>query len=203
MNALAVKELYRNLPRLETPRLVLRKASKDDVPSIFAYSSDAEVTRYLRWGPHQALADTEGYVNEVLAEYREGLDGPWLMERKQNHTVIGHIHLMEIDTRHRKAQVGFVLSRGYWNQGIATEALSKVLEYSFDEVGLNRVEGLCISDNRAAARVMEKAGMKKEGELREYLFQKAAFWDFSVYSMLRREFRSQQVAQRLIDGGPH
>jgi ribosomal-protein-alanine N-acetyltransferase len=192
MNAITVKELYQNLPRLETPRLVLRKATKGDVPSIFAYSSDPEVTRYLRWGPHQSLADTEDYVNEVLAEYREGLDGPWLMERRQTNTVIGHIHLMEIDTRHRKAQVGFVLSRGYWNRGIATEALIKVLEYAFGEIGLNRVEGLCISDNRAAARVMEKAGMQKEAELREYLFQKGAFRDFSVYSMLRREFRGSE-----------
>jgi ribosomal-protein-alanine N-acetyltransferase len=187
MLAVTARDLYRNLPRLETARLILRKATESDVSDVFAYSSDAEVTRYLRWGPHQTLAETEDYVNEVLAGYREGLDGPWLMEHKHNHTVIGHIHLMEINAQHRKAQVGFVLSKSYWNQGIATEALRKALEFSFDRLELNRVEGLCLIDNRAAARVMEKAGMKKEGELREYLFQKGALWDFCMYSMLRDE----------------
>lgn len=189
MKEITVKNFYRNLPRLETTRLILRKATKSDVSDIFIYSSDAEVTRYLRWGLHQTLMETENYVNGMFAQYREGSDGSWLMEHKQNHTVIGHIHLMEITSHHRKARVGFVLSRSYWNQGIMTEALRKVLEYSFERMGLNRVEGLCISDNRAAAQVMEKAGMKKEGELREYIFQKGAFWDFSIYSMLRREFQ--------------
>ena len=158
---------------------------------MFVYSSDVEVTRYLRWGSHQTLTETENYVNGVLKQYREGQDGPWLIEHKQNNTVIGHIHLMEIDIQHSKAQVGFVLSKSYWNKGIMTEALRKVLEYSFDRIGLNRVEGLCISANQAATRVLEKAGMKKEGELQEYLFQKGAFWDFSIYSMLRQEFQMQ------------
>ena len=150
-------------------------------------ASDTEVTRYLRWGPHQTPRETEKYLNDVLVEYRQGLDGPWLIEYKENQTVIGQIHLMEINPQHRKAQVGFVLSKSCWNQGMMTEALREVLAYAFDQLGLNRLEGLCVRDNRAAARVMEKAGMRKEGELREYLFQKGAFRDFSIYAMLRRD----------------
>jgi ribosomal-protein-alanine N-acetyltransferase len=187
MNAATVSGLYRNLPRLVTARLLLRKAALGDVPDICAYSSDADVTRYLRWGPHKTLAQTDAYVREVLEQYQEGLDGPWVMEHRQDHTVIGHIHLMDIDPRHRRAQVGFLLLRSYWNQGLATEALREVLEYSLGGLGLNRVEGLCISENRAAARVMEKAGMKREAELRDYAFQKGALWDFTMYSILRRD----------------
>jgi [ribosomal protein S5]-alanine N-acetyltransferase len=183
MKIAAIDNFYRELPRLETARLILRKATKNDVSDIFAYASDAQVTRYLRWGPHQVLGDTENYINEVLSQYRTGQDGPWFIEYKQNSHIIGQIHLMDISIQHSKAQVGFVLSRDYWHRGFATEALRKVLEYSLG-IGLNRVEGLCISDNRAAARVMEKAGMKEEGELREYLFQKEKLWDFLVYSIL-------------------
>jgi ribosomal-protein-alanine N-acetyltransferase len=189
MNAEIVRGLYRDLPRLETARLLLRKATLGDVPDIYAYSSDADVTRYLRWGPHRSLAQTEAYVREVLEQYREGLDGPWVIEHRLNHAVIGHIHLMDIDPRHRRAQVGFLLLRSYWDSGIATEALRKVLEYSLGELGLNRVEGLCVSGNRAAARVMEKAGMKREAELRDYLCQKGAFWDFTMYSILYSDWQ--------------
>lgn len=183
-----VKDLYQNLPRLETPCLVLRKAARQDVLDIFVYASDPEVTRYLRWGPHQNISITEKYVDEVLQQYSQGEDGPWLIEHKDNHRVVGHIHLMEIESQHQKAQVGFVLSKSYWNKGIMTETLRRVLEYSFTHLGLNRMEGWCITQNRAGARVMEKCGMRKEGELREYLFQKDRFWDFSVYSILRKEF---------------
>jgi ribosomal-protein-alanine N-acetyltransferase len=188
MQAITLKDFYQNLPRLETTRLILRKATSRDIPDIFIYSSDVEVTRYLRWGPHQTLTETENYIQGVLNEYREGKDGPWMIELKQSYTVIGHIHLMDISLQHSKTQVGFVSARAYWNKGIMTEALKAVLEYAFTGIGLNRIEGLCISANRAAARVLEKVGMMKEGELRDYLNQKGAFWDFSIYAILRDEF---------------
>ncbi len=179
-------DFYQHLPCLETQRLVLRKATRNDVSDVFVYASDAEVTHYLRWGPHQTLSETGDYIDQVLADHRTGRDGPWFIEYKRDRNIIGSIHLMGISIQHRKAEVGFALSKEYWNQGVMTEALRRVLEYSF-EIGLNRVEGLCPDDNRAAARVMEKLGMKKEGELRQYLFQKGAFWDFCIYSILQQE----------------
>ena len=75
-----------------------------------------------------------------------------------------------------------------------SEALTRVLEYSFESIGLNRIEGFCLVDNRAGIGVMEKVGMKQEGVLREYLFQKGAFRDFGVYSMLKRDYEGRQAA---------
>jgi ribosomal-protein-alanine N-acetyltransferase len=68
-----------------------------------------------------------------------------------------------------------------------SEALARVLAYSIADIGLNRVEAFCLVDNQAAARVLEKVGMVQEGVLRDYVFQKGAFWNFSVYSVLRRD----------------
>jgi RimJ/RimL family protein N-acetyltransferase len=71
--------------------------------------------------------------------------------------------------QHGKAEIGFVLSRSYWNRGLISEALTRVLEYSFQSIGLNRIEGFCLLDNRAGIGVLERVGMKREGVLREYL----------------------------------
>jgi ribosomal-protein-alanine N-acetyltransferase len=189
MNANEVIDFYQNLPQLEMKQFLLRKVTKDDVLDIFSYASDEKITRYLRWGPHLIVEDTRDYVNEVLTQYEIGQDGPWGIEYKPKNAVIGHIHLMEIDTQHNKAQVGFVLARAYWNQGIMTEVLRKILSLSLTELGLNRVEGICIEENRAAKQVLEKAGMKREGKLREYLFQKGQYWGFSVYAILQKEYQ--------------
>ena len=244
-----VLDFYRDLPRLETERLVLRKAEMRDAPSIFAFASDSDVTRYLRWGPHKDLNQTVDYLEGMLAESVAGRDGSWVLSLKQTQTVIGQIHLMEIDVVDRKAQVGFVLAKEHWNQGLATEALREVLRYAFEHLGLNRVEALCgwpATDagfagvegsvgagskpalpetgkrpsvgaglpgssedhginsrpaptpraiastgegiNWAAIRVLEKAGMKKEGELRQYAFQKGEFWDFWIYAVVSEDY---------------
>jgi len=181
-------DLYRDLPRLQTPRLTLRAATDGDVLDIFGYASDRDVTRYLRWGPHQNLKQTQDYVSGVLTEYRQGEDGPWFIEDRKTQRIIGHIHLMDFEPQHSKAQVGFVLAKEAWNKGIMTEVLGKVLEFCF-QFGINRVEALPTAGNRPAIRVLEKVGMEKEGELREYAYQKGEFHDFSIYSMLRKDSR--------------
>ena len=101
---------------------------------------------------------------------------------------------MAISAQHSKAEIGFVLSRPYWNKGLISEALTSVLEYSFEHIGLNRIEGFCLVDNRAGIAVLEKVGMKREGQLRDYLFQKESFRDFVVYAMLKREYQERREA---------
>ena len=179
-----VRGFYQALPVLETERLVLRPFTLADAPDVFVYTSDPKVTDLLFWGPHQKLQETEEYLTAVLRQYQTGEDGPWGIALRETGKIIGNIHLMDMDAKHRKAEVGFVLARAYHNQGIMTEALKKVLHFALGELGLNRVEGFCAVDNPASAAVMDKAGMTREGRLREYLFQKGAFRDFYVYSKL-------------------
>jgi len=179
-----VRGFYQALPILETERLVLRPFTLADAPDIFEYNSDPAVTDFLFWGPHKKLQETEEYLNWVLQQYETGEDGPWGIEWRETGKIIGNIHLMDMDAKHCKAEVGFVLARAYHNQGIITEALKAVLNFALGELGLNRVEGFCAVDNLASAAVMRKAGMKREGRMRQYLFQKGAFRDFYVYSKL-------------------
>jgi ribosomal-protein-alanine N-acetyltransferase len=68
-----------------------------------------------------------------------------------------------------------------------TEAVARILKYSFEHIGLHRIEGLPLVENRAGIRVLEKVGTQREGLLREHLFQKGAFRDFAGYAMLRGE----------------
>ena len=183
-----VDEIYRNLPRLETPRLILRKLTMGDLGDVFAYSSDEEVTRFLRWEPHRTLEQTENYVRKVLQETQKGQDGPWGIEHRETGKVIGAIHLMAVSAQHSKAEIGFLLSRSYWGRGLMPEALANVLWFSFESIGLNRVEAFCVVGNRAGMRVLDKVGMKQEGVLREYLFQKGAFQSFSICSVLKQDY---------------
>lgn len=192
-DAIRANDVFMDLPKLETARLILRKVTMDDREDMFAYSSDEEVTRFLRWGPHTTPKETEGYIREVLRGYKEGEGGPWGIECRETGRMVGVIHLMAVSAQHSRAEIGFVLSRSYWNRGLMSEALTRVLEYSFQSIELNRVEGFCLIDNRAGIAVMERVGMKREGVLREYLFQKGAFRDFCVCSKLKRDHDVRQA----------
>jgi ribosomal-protein-alanine N-acetyltransferase len=185
-----VTEFFQRLPLLKTPRLLLRELRKKDDREYFAFANDPRVTRYLRWGPHTSLDETQAYLDGVLAGYRSGTDGPWGIELAQERRLIGAIHLMGIDTNQLKADVGVVLHSHYWGQGLGSEALQAVLALCFTDFGLQRVQGLVITGNVSACRMMIKCGMKHEGVLRHYALQKGQWCDFSLYSILMEEFHS-------------
>jgi len=184
-----VTAFYQQLPLLRTPRLLLRELHKKDDGDYFAFASDPQVTRYLRWGPHTSLDETQAYLSGVLAGYRSGTDGPWGIELAQERRLIGAIHLMGIDPNHLKADVGVVLHSQYWGQGLGSEALQAVLTLCFTDLGLQRVQGLAITGNASVCRMMVKCGMKHEGILRHYALQKGQWCDFEQYAILRNEFR--------------
>jgi ribosomal-protein-alanine N-acetyltransferase len=181
-------DFYKNLPPLETKRLILRKFTLEDANDYFEFASDPEVTKFLRWGPHPNKEYTQQYLQRVLNDYSQGEDGPWGIELKAIKKLIGSIHIMQLNTHHRKAEIGFVLAQTCWNNGYMTEALERVLEYSFTELSLNRIEALCIPENHAAIRVLEKTGMKLEGNLRQYEFLKGNFVDVRLFSILNAEY---------------
>ena len=184
-------DFYKNLPKLETERLIVRKYTIEDVNDYFKFASDTDVTKFLRWEPHPNKEYTLEYIKGVLEEYSKGKDSPWGLEHKTAKKLIGIVHIMQLDTHHKKAQIGFVLAKDYWNNGYMTEALNKVLEYCFTVLSLNRIEALIITDNCAAVRVMEKVGMQHEGLLRKYLYQKEDFRDFHLFSMIKEDYVSR------------
>lgn len=185
-------DFYKNLPLLETDRLILRKYTIEDTDDYFSFSSDKDVTKFLRWKPHPNREYTMEYIQDVIEEYETGKDSPWGLELKAEKKLIGSVHIMQLDFFHKKAQIGFVLSKNYWEKGYMTESLNKVIEYCFIVLSLNRIEALCISDNYAAIEVVKRLGMQEEGLLRQYAFQKESFRDFLLLSILKEDFMSKR-----------
>lgn len=152
---------------METERLVLRRPTLADAQSIFtAYAQDAEVTRYLTWPPHKSIQQTELFVARCVLAWEGGERFPWSVRLKGQDPVAG---MIEIRIGGHKAEVGYVLARSFWGQGIMTEALGRVLKWTGSQPQIYRVWAVCDVENIASARVLEKVGMKYEGILHRWL----------------------------------
>lgn len=164
--------LRRISPRVrQTKRLTLRPPVLADAEPIFTgYASDEEVTRYLVWRPHGSVEATRAFVKKCIEQWsaQSGEDTrTWVLcERERPQAPIGMISLrLEASF---KALAGYVLAKSYWGRGYMAEALEAVVTIAFSEAGLRRVGAYCDLDNVGSARVMEKAGLQKEGVLRQY-----------------------------------
>jgi RimJ/RimL family protein N-acetyltransferase len=153
--------------RLETDRLVLRRPVAADAAAIFeGYAQDPEVTRYLTWRPHSRVEETEAYLARCQAGWDAGIDLTWTLTRSGEDRVIGMIGLRP---RTHMADIGYVLARRYWRQGLMPEAATAVVGLALGRPAIHRVWAVCDVENRASARVLEKAGMEYEGVLRRWI----------------------------------
>lgn len=186
-----MKNVFQDLPTIETERLILRKITEDDVESIFEYGSNEEVARYVTWDTHQTLDDTKAFVDFVLNQYALNKPAHWGIVHKSDGKFIGSIDFVSWKPQHRTAEIGYVLSRPYWGKGIITEAASRVIQFGFEEMDLVRIQAKCFTANRGSERVMEKVGMTYEGTIRKGIYLKGAHQDMKLYSILKEEYESQ------------
>jgi RimJ/RimL family protein N-acetyltransferase len=152
---------------LETDRLILRRFRIEDADDMFnSWASDSEVTRFLTWPTHSGVDVTRYILSDWISKYENGDYFNWVMELKDTGKIIGNISVVKLNKEIESADIGYCMSRAFWGHGFMPEALKSVMDYLFDEVGINRVAASHDVNNPKSGRVMEKAGMKYEGTLR-------------------------------------
>lgn len=182
-----IEDVFHNMPTLETDRLILRKMTMEDQHDLFEYASDPELTKYTLWDYHRTLENSIYYLQLILEQYENEQVSNWAIVLKSNKKMIGTCGFVYWAPEHHRAEVGYALSRKYWNRGIMSEAIQELISFGFDNMDLNRIEARCNTGNIGSERIMQKSGMTFEGIIREQLLIKGQFEDIKLYAILKRE----------------
>ncbi len=171
--------------RLSTDRLLLREFVSDDWRAVHEYASDADVVRYLAWGPN-AEQQTRAFVDRAIAQQGDEPRRDFMLAvaLKDGGRLIGGAGLHVSRPAHRTAYVGYCLNPRFWGSSYATEAVRALVAFGFGEQGLHRIFATCDTDNGASARVLEKSGFLREGHMREHRMQKGRWRDSFIYAIL-------------------
>ena len=141
-------------PTLKTNRLILRPQEEADAPALFAILSDTSAMRFWNRSTITRLAVVEELMREQQAAMARGECCYWTLI--QDGEAIGSIDLSLIESG--SAELGFLLRPERWGQGLASEAVGAVIAHAFDGLLLARIAAAVRSENKAAARVLEKNG---------------------------------------------
>lgn len=177
------QEIARNLPERQTERLILRKFAYSDAENILAYASNPLVTEKMTWSGLEDLADSQMYIQDSLTNSQLKEPLIWAIALKESNQVIGALSLA-IETGKKHGEIGYLLNPDYWHLGYATEAVNQLLDFSFKELKLLRLYGLCLTDNPSSTKVMLNCGMLYEGTLRNYVRIKGKLKDVNLYSKI-------------------
>jgi RimJ/RimL family protein N-acetyltransferase len=144
---------------LETPRLVLREMTLDDLDFIAALLGDREVMRF--YPQHYTRADAEAWVRRALDRYARHGHAHWLvLDRTAGHP-IGQVGLVRQQIEGvDEDEVGYLIHRPFWRRGYATEAALAVRDHAFAALGKGHVISLIRPINHPSRGVAAKLGMK-------------------------------------------
>lgn len=191
-----IYRVFSHIPEMRTERLTLRKLLVGDTADMFEYAKNEEVTRYLTWNPHPDRAYTREYLEYLGGRYSAGMFYDWAIVLEPIGKMIGTCGFTAFNCTHDSAEVGYVLNPSYWGQGLAAEALKRVLQFGFEELKLHRIEAKFMEENERSRHVMEKVGMTFEGYNRESMRIKGRYVTIGVCAILAAEWRGRQIPNR-------
>ncbi|MFN3820434.1 GNAT family N-acetyltransferase [Blastomonas sp.] len=180
------------LPVLASERLVLRQVRVTDAEALFSVLSDAELMTWWSSGPHSTVAETRTYLEPAAAgDWRS-----WAITRIGNDTALGWVNAH--DRRENVCELGYILARSAWGQGIAREAVTLVLDQVLITEGQRRVFADADPENAASIRLLTSMGFVQEGHLRAEWETHIGVRDSLIFGLLRDEWlpRRPQPADR-------
>jgi ribosomal-protein-alanine N-acetyltransferase len=180
---------------LQTERLIIRELQPDDLNNIHILHSLPETDEFNTLGIPESLQVTDqilsSWLNERQQEPRSGY--VFGIELNESNRFIGLIAINQGKPKLKRAEVWFKIHKDYWNKGYTTEALIAILYFGFNHLHLHRIEAGCAVENIASARVIEKAGMIREGMCRKDLPIRGMWKDSYSYAILEEEFNQKYI----------
>ena len=180
---------FDTFPELKSPRLKMSALSEEHVPMIYEMRQNHRVNRFTTEDLPNSLDSAKDYVEHVNDRFLRKEQLMWAGELSASGDFIGTSGFLNFDLQHGCAEFGGEMMPPFWGKNIAMEAMQAILNYGFQVIGLNRIETRVHPGNRGGIYLLEAAGFKKEGVLRQAQKGKDGFTDIFLYGLLEGELR--------------
>ncbi|WP_193211507.1 GNAT family N-acetyltransferase [Luteolibacter marinus] len=178
---------------LETERLILRQPEAADIPAIVRHAGDPRVALKTSVMPHPYFAShAHQWLAEVTAGRANRSNHTFAIERKADPGMIGVISL-EVREDRCSAEAGYWLGVKFWRKGFMTEALRRILDHGFGELGLLYITAGHMAGNPASGRVMTKAGMKFENIVEGGITRAGIHYERVNYGLFADEWHARKT----------
>lgn len=177
-----------NFQAIQTERLIIRRLRDEDLEPLIAYRSLPEVMRMQLWDSYDADKGKE-LIEEckTLEPFTANNYFQFGVEHKATGELIGDLYF-KMDEAGKQAEIGYTFDPKFQGQGLASEAIRKLLDYAFKEKGLHRIFGVTDPRHARSIAMMKRMGMRQEAHFKENLWFKGAWADDVVFAILEREW---------------
>lgn len=148
------------------------------------------LSEFLPWVENiKSVEDFRHYLQNCEHLYEEKKEVSFIILLKEN--PVGRIGLHHLNLQNKIGSIGYWLDKKAEGKGIITKSCRKLINYGFQQTGLNRIEIKAAVSNKRSQAIPEKLNFKKEGVLRQAEFVNNKFIDLFLYSILKSEWKTE------------
>jgi len=171
-------------PNLKTERLALRQLSNKDENALVKLRSDESVNEFIVRPKSISHEDVKKLIDKLNTGIRNDEWIYWVITLKDDDKLIGTICLWNLDKEKNKGEVGFELFPEHQGKGLMKEALTKVMDYAFNDMKLKSIEGFTNENNIRSIKLMEKYNFKRDTELEKKIAEEdKEFRNMVIYTV--------------------
>jgi ribosomal-protein-alanine N-acetyltransferase len=166
-----------------TTRLLLRRFERSDAEPMLPLIGDFAIADGTARIPHPyTLADAHAFLDMLEKQPDKPIAAITL-----HGAIIGAVGL-DLEPAHDRGELGYWIGRPFWGQGYATEAARAMIVIGFEHLNLNKITAHHYARNPASGRVLEKAGLLREGLLKQHMRKWGNYEDCVAYGLTRGQF---------------
>jgi RimJ/RimL family protein N-acetyltransferase len=172
-----------------TERLILRKIRISDAKEVFKYRSNPSIYKFQGWKPEK-LEDVKEFINKRIAEV-PNIPNTWYQLGiiiKDTCEFIGDIGIHFMDEDNLQVEIGYTLSLENQGKGYATEAITSVINYLFNNLEKHRICASVDPSNIKSIQLLGRIGMRKEAHFKKSLWFNDEWTDDIIYAVLEEEW---------------
>jgi ribosomal-protein-alanine N-acetyltransferase len=183
------------LPVMTGTTVTLRELDLRDAPSLVSMITTEEVQRFVS-PPPTTVEGFERLIGWAKNERQRGKHAFFGVIPAGLSEVVGLFQLRSLEPGFARAEWGFMMSSAFWGTGIFNEAARLILEFSFDTLGVHRLEARAAAANGRGNGALRKIGAVQEGILRRAFFKNGCHVDQVLWSILAEDWRQSKSQRR-------
>jgi len=180
------------LPRLAGHGVTLREVQVSDAPSLFAMLTTEEVARFISPPP----TSVEGFERFIEWAQRERSAGRYIcfaVVPAGHHTAVGIFQVCLADRSCAVAEWGFAIGSPFWGTGLFQQAAKPILTFTFEVLGVQRLEARAAVVNGRGNGALRKIGAVQEGVLRSSFLRGGVRMDQAMWAILAEDWRQSKA----------
>jgi RimJ/RimL family protein N-acetyltransferase len=183
---------------LQTPRLTLKPHTLADAEKLNAWENDPDLLYYNDDQPEdrtpEGLEETRLYLERITQNGGDGRLIHYAIHLKPGDELIGNGMIGFIDRYNRSCRLGITIGeKRYWGSGLGKEAMTAVITYCFETLGMNRIGAEVYAFNQRSIRLFESLGFRREGVIRQAVLKNGGFSDEYLFGLLKDEWLARII----------